>query len=187
MYQICISGAHDGQSMQEGRELAELAARAVAKSGHALLTGATVGLAHYATVAYKAHGGKMSVGISPAASKVEHIMKYRLPAKPFDMVIYTGMHYVGRDAFLINSSDAVISIGGRLGTLHEAVIALETDTPIAFLDGAGGTGGEMMNILKAAGRQPSERILFGNDPIELLNKLIVVLDREHKKYKELYL
>jgi hypothetical protein len=114
-------------------------------------------------------------------------MKYRLPAKPFDMVIYTGMHYVGRDAFLINSSDAVISIGGRLGTLHEAVIALETDTPIAFLDGAGGTGGEMMNILTAAGRQPSERILFGNDPVELLNKLIVVLDREHKKYKELYL
>src|SRR3990167_1961506 len=130
MYQICVSAAAKGKSVVVGKRLAHDAGEAVAKSGNALLTGATVGMPHYAAIAYKQAGGLMSIGISPAASKVEHVMKYRLPTRPYDAILYTGMHYVGRDAFLINSSDAVISIGGRLGTLHEAVMAIETDTPI---------------------------------------------------------
>src|SRR3989344_1101514 len=186
-YQICVSGASKGLSVEEGKGLAKLVGEAIARAGHTLLTGATVGIADYAATSYKAAGGHMSVGISPAATKVEHVMKYRLPTKPFDVVLYTGMHYVGRDAFLINSSDAVISIGGRLGTLHEAMIAIETETPIAFLEGAGGTSAEILDILKAAGREPSERILFGNDPIELLARLTKLLDHDNLHYTDLYL
>src|SRR3989344_1829049 len=184
-YQICVSGASRGLSMEEGKGLAKLVGETIAKGGHTLLTGATVGIADYATIAYKSAGGHMSVGISPASSKIEHVMKYRLPTKPYDVILYTGMHYVGRDAFLINSSDAVISIGGRLGTLHEAMIAFETDTPIGFLQGAGGTGAEIMDILKAAGREPGEGVIFGTDPAELLKRLTTILDAEHKRYEGL--
>jgi uncharacterized protein (TIGR00725 family) len=186
MYQICVSGAAKGASMEAGKALAVAAGEAIAKGGHALLTGATTGIALYAATAYKKAGGTMCVGISPAATKVEHVMKYRLPTEPFDVVLYTGMHYVGRDAFLVNSADAVISIGGRLGTLHEATIAFETDTPIGFVDGAGGTGAEIKDILKAAGREPGERILFGTDPAELLNRLVTFLNEELRRYKHLY-
>ena len=181
-YQICVSGASRGLSMEEGKGLAKLVGETIAKGGHTLLTGATVGIADYATIAYKSAGGHMSVGISPASSKIEHVMKYRLPTKPYDVILYTGMHYVGRDAFLINSSDAVISIGGRLGTLHEAMIAFETDTPIGFLQGAGGTGAEIMDILRSAGREPGERVIFDSDPVELLKRLTKILDEEHKRY-----
>ena len=79
MYQICVSGAAKGDSVEEGKELALQLGAAIAKAGHSLMTGATIGLPNYAAEGYKAAGGTMSIGISPAASKVEHVMKYRLP------------------------------------------------------------------------------------------------------------
>lgn len=186
MYQLCVSGGSKGESVEQGRELAKIAGAAIAKGGHALLTGATIGLPHYAAAAYKKAGGKSSIGISPATSKIEHVLKYRLPLEPYDAIFYTGMHYVGRDSLLITSSDAVLSIGGRLGTLHEATIAIQTETPIAFLEHTGGTSDEIRGVLKAAGREPSENILFGDDPIELLSRLIALLDKDNKKYRGLY-
>ena len=90
----------------------------------------------------------MSVGLSPAASKVEHVMKYRLPTEAYDTILYTGLHYIGRDTPLITSADGVISIGGRLGTLHEFTIAMESETPIAFFArGAGGVSIEIEGLL----------------------------------------
>ncbi len=187
MYQICVSGAAKGKSSIIGKRLAQEAGEVIAKGGHALLTGATIGLPNEAAVAYKQAGGVMSLGISPASSKIEHVMKYRLPTRPFDAILYTGMHYVGRDAFLINSSDAVISIGGRLGTLHEAVLALETRTPIGFLRGAGGTGDYIGDVIKAAGREPGEDAIFGDNAKDILTQLINILDIEHQQYKDIYI
>ncbi len=179
MYQICISGASSGKTVETGKGLAQEAGIAVAKGGHALLTGATSGLPFEAAAAYKKAGGAMSIGISPAASKVEHVMKYRLPIRPYDVIIYTGMHYAGRDTFLVSSSDAVISIGGRLGTMHEALTALETHTPIGFLNGAGGTGDLIPDILKAAGQSKRGYVVFNDNIHHLLKKLMDILDDEH--------
>lgn len=186
MYQFCISGAAKGLSVQEGKELAEAAGKAIAGAGHSLMTGATVGLPDYAAIAYKKAGGKMSVGISPASSKIEHVMKYRLPTESYDTILYTGLHYVGRDALLINSSDAVISIGGRLGTLHEFTIAMETDTPIGFLQGGGGISTEIVDILHAAGRINDDDVIFNESPEVLVQKLTKILDKDRKKYRSLY-
>lgn len=186
MYQICVSGAAKGRSVEEGRALAEAVGRSIAKAGHSLMTGATIGLPNYAAEAYKAAGGKMSVGISPATSRIEHVMKYRLPTKSYDTIIFTGLHYVGRDNLLIVSSDAVISIGGRLGTLHEFTIAMETDTPIGFLEGAGGISTEISDILHAAGERRSGNVVFSDNAEDLLEKLTRLLDADYKKYRQLY-
>lgn len=187
MYQICVSGAAKGDSVEEGKQLAQALGAAIATAGHALLTGATIGLPNYAAEAYKKAGGKMSVGISPASSKVEHVMKYRLPILAYDTILYTGLHYVGRDTLLITSSDAVVSIGGRLGTLHEFTIAMETDTPIGFLQGAGGISEEIQNLMSAAHPiRNSTAVLFNDDPDELLKELTTLLNQEHAKYKNLY-
>ncbi len=187
MYQICVSGAAKGESVEEGRELAYNLGAAIAKAGHSLLSGATIGLPNYAAEGYKAAGGTMSVGISPAASKVEHVMKYRLPTEAYDTILYTGLHYVGRDTLLITSSDAVVSIGGRLGTLHEFTIAMETDTPIGFLQGAGGISTEIQEILSAAGSiRNHNSVLFNEDATELVHELTQMLDKENSKYQDLY-
>src|SRR5476651_38350 len=135
MYQICVSGAARGDSVEQGTQLAVSAGRAIAKAGHALLTGATTGLPEAAAAGYKKAGGRSSLGISPAGSKIEHVLKYRLPTEHYDSILYTGMHYVGRDALLITSADGVVSVGGRLGTLHEFTIAMETKKPFGLLQG----------------------------------------------------
>jgi hypothetical protein len=186
MYQICVSGAAKGRSVEEGKDLARAAGTALAKAGQGLLSGATIGLPNYAAEAYKTAGGTMSLGISPAASKIEHVLKYRLPTEAYDAILYSGLHYIGRDTLLINSSDAVVSIGGRLGTLHEFTIAMETDTPIGFLQGAGGISTEIMDILHAAGESRSENVVFSDNPEDLVNKLITMLDKRNKHYKRLF-
>ena len=186
MYQICVSAAAKGKSVEEGRSLAEDAGKAIADSGHALMTGATVGLPNAAAESYKKHNGHMSLGISPASSKIEHVMKYRLPTEAYDVILYSGLHYVGRDALLINSSDAVMSIGGRIGTLHEFTIALETDKPIGFIQGAGGISTEIVDIMHAAGKRSDDDVVFGDSAKEVLEKLIKLLDKRNKKYSHLY-
>jgi hypothetical protein len=187
MYQIAISGAAKGVSVEEGQQLAAAMGRAIAAAGHTLLSGATIGLPNYAAEAYKTAGGLMSVGISPASSKVEHILKYRLPTKAYDTILYTGLHYIGRDMLLITSSDAVISIGGRLGTLHEFTIAIESDTPIGFLQGAGGISGEIQTLLGLAHplREHAE-VRFSDSPEELISDITKLLDQSHGRYKDLY-
>lgn len=188
MYQICVSGAAKGDSVEEGKELAAALGVAIAQAGHALMTGATIGLPNYAAEAYKKAGGLMSVGISPAASKVEHVMKYRLPTFAYDTILYSGLHYVGRDTLLITSSDAVVSIGGRLGTLHEFTIAMETDTPIGFLQGAGGISDEIQVLMGLAHPLRSgAMVTFSEQSDELIAELTAHLDVEHAKYKALYL
>lgn len=187
MYQIAVSGAARGDSVEEGRELAMAVGAAIAKAGHSLLTGATIGLPNYAAEGYKAAGGLMSVGISPAASKIEHVMKYRLPTVAYDTILYTGLHYIGRDTLLITSSDAVVSIGGRLGTLHEFTIAMESQTPIGFLQGAGGISEEIQTIMSLASPVPNaDAVFFNESPKELIADLDKFLDVDYAKYKTLY-
>jgi uncharacterized protein (TIGR00725 family) len=185
-YQICVSGAAKGKSVEEGKELAVQVGAALAKAGHSLLTGATIGLPNYSAEAYIAAGGRMSLGVSPATSKIEHVLKYRLPTKSYDTILFSGLHYVGRDSLLISSADAVISIGGRLGTLHEFTIAMETDTPIAFMQGAGGVSTEIMDILHAAGESKSKNVIFSDNADELVKNLTKLLDEKHKRYKTIF-
>ncbi len=185
-YQICVSGAAKGNTVEEGRQLAKQAGAAIAHAGHALLTGATTGLPEYAAIGYKDAKGSWSLGISPAATKVEHVLKYRLPTEPFDAILYTGLHYVGRDALLVNSSDAVVSIGGRLGTLHEFTIAMETETPIGFLRGAGGIGDEIASLLKILPNVDPDLAIFEDDADKLVARLTHLLDKLHKPYRHIY-
>lgn len=187
MYQICVSGAAKGASVEEGKELAYQLGAAIARAGHSLMTGATVGLPDYAAQGYKAAGGQMSVGISPAASKQEHILKYHLPTEAYDTILYSGLHYIGRDTLLITSSDAVVSIGGRLGTLHEFTIAMESETPIGFLQGAGGISSQIETLMELATPLPGDAIaLFNDDADKLITDLTSHLDKAFAKYKDIY-
>jgi uncharacterized protein (TIGR00725 family) len=185
-YQICVSGAAKGDSVDQGKLLAQAAGAAIAKAGHSLMTGATTGLPNEAAIGYKAAGGKMSLGISPASTKVEHVLKYRLPTAAYDCILYSGLHYSGRDALLINSADAVVSIGGRLGTLHEFTVAMETQTPIGILKGAGGIGDQIEGLLKLLPNADPNLIIFEDDQEKLIAKLTHMLDKLHAHYHDLY-
>jgi len=185
-YQFCVSGSAKGASAEQDKKLAESIGAAIAKAGHSLMTGATSGLPNAAAEGYKKTGGQMSLGLSPAASKIEHVLKYKLPTKAYDSILYTGLHYGGRDALLINSADAVVTIGGRLGTLHEFTIAAETGTPIGVLDGTGGISSQIHALLKLLPNADPELIVFEADPAKLISKLTKLLDKIHAPYRTIY-
>jgi len=186
LYQICVSGAARVASVEQGEELAGLIGKAIAKAGHTLLTGATTGLPEFAAAGYKQAGGRMSLGLSPAATKVEHVLKYHLPTNYFDVILYTGLHYGGRDSLLINSSDAVVTIGGRLGTLHEFTIAMETHTPLGILESAGGISAQIAELMKLLPNAKPDLAIFEEDPDKLIAKLTRLLDKLHAPYRRLY-
>ena len=185
MYQICVSGAAKGRSVEEGKDLAYKAGIAIAKGGHTLLTGATTGLPHHAAQGATSVGGQ-SIGLSPAASKIEHVKKYHLPTGCYNAILFTGLHYVGRDSLLVSSSDAVVSIGGRLGTLHEFTIAMEMHVPIGFIMGAGGVSTEIKDILRAAGKNTAGNVIFDDDPVKLVKRIEKMLDARFKDDIHIY-
>jgi uncharacterized protein (TIGR00725 family) len=185
-YQICVSGAAKGPSAEQGKELAFEVGAAIARAGHSLMTGATTGVPNSSAEGYKKAGGNMSLGISPASTKVEHVLKYRLPIHAYDAILYTGLHYSGRDALLVNSADAVVSIGGRLGTLHEFTIAMETGTPVGLLLGAGGISEQIEGLLKLLPNADPDLVLTDSEPDKLVAKLTNMLDKLHSKYHEIY-
>ena len=178
-YAICVSGAAAGKTVNGAHDLAEQLGKAIAESGHVLTTGATVGLPFFAAKAAKEAGG-MSIGFSPASSLREHISKYRLPIGVFDFIIFTGMHYVGRDIQLVQSSDAIITVGGRFGSLHEFTTALESRMPCGVLLGSGGTADaipELMDRLEAVTR---DMLILDSDPVSLVAKVVARLDEEYQ-------
>ena len=112
-YQICVSGAATGDSVLASRDLAFRLGQEIVRQGKILTTGATVGLPHHAALGAVSVPNRtgLSIGFSPASSFRQHVNTYKLPFKPFDYINFTGMSYVGRDAHLVLSSDAVITVG----------------------------------------------------------------------------
>jgi uncharacterized protein (TIGR00725 family) len=180
-YSICVSGAAAGPTVVASAKLAERTGTAIAKAGHTLTTGATVGLPYYAAMGATKAGG-MSIGFSPASSLREHMRKYRLPRDGFDFINFTGMHYVGRDLYLIQSSDAVVTIGGRFGSLHEFTSALEDHKPCGILLGSGGTADIIPELMQRLQPPEDDLVVYDNDPERLVQKLIAILD---KKYQDI--
>ncbi len=177
-YQICVSGAAKGASTRTGHYLAGIVATEIALRGHTLLTGATSGLPYVAAKAALDAAG-ISIGFSPAASRREHLHTYRLPIDAFTSILYTGFGYTGRDLLLVRSSDAVIMVGGRIGTLHEFAIALEEHKPLGVLMGSGGMTDEIEWVLRAAKRSQS-RIAFDDDPVRLLNSVLRMTNQKYR-------
>jgi uncharacterized protein (TIGR00725 family) len=178
-YSICLSGAAAGETVAAARGLAERVGAAIGKSGHVLTTGATMGLPYYAARAAKQAGG-MSIGFSPASSLREHLLKYRLPVGVFDFVNFTGMNYVGRDVFLVQSSDAVITVGGRFGSLHEFTTALEARMPCGVLLGSGGAADAIPELLEKLDPPNRNLIIMESNPEVLVDKIIKMLNDELK-------
>lgn len=178
-YSICVSGAAEGPTVKASAELARSLGKAIAEAGQTLLTGATVGLPYYAASGASKAGGK-SIGFSPAVSLREHLRKYRLPYHCFDFINFTGMHYVGRDLYLVQSSDAVITIGGRFGSLHEFTSALESKKPCGVLLGSGGTADLIPELMEKLEPPARDLVVYSHDPYELVAKIITILDKKNK-------
>lgn len=174
---ICVSGAsetgHCGlDAMEKSKELG----REIARQGAILITGATTGVPLWAAMGFKEVGG-FSIGFSPASSEREHVEVYKLPVDYMDLIIYTGFGYPGRDLLLTRSSDAVVCGCGRIGTIHEFVVAFEDKKPIGIYEGSWEMSGELEEILTKSHR-PYSKIVNGPDPKKLVADLIELVKKD---------
>ena len=184
-YQICVSGAASGESVASSHQLAYELGEAIARAGKTLLTGATVGLPHYAAMGFSSvkNTKGVSVGFSPASSFREHVATYRLPTKEFDYINFTGMQYVGRDVHLVRSCDGIITVGGRMGSLHELSTALESRKVCGVLLGSGGLADYTMTLLQNVEAPGAKDVIFDTDPKALVQKVIDALDKKYADFQ----
>ena len=182
-YKICVSGAaetgHCGESAY-GRAI-ELG-RQISRQGAVFVDGATTGFPYWASKGAKEEGG-IVVGVSPASSKTEHIVRYRLPVDYHDIIMYTGQGYSGRNLLLTRMADAIIVGCGRMGTMNEFTIAFEDGKPIGILEGEWIMDELIREVIEKSHRaaEMKDKIVFSNDPDHLVSELLKLIKREEEK------
>jgi len=178
-FEIAVSGAaRIGHCCKKIKELAKEVGREIACQNCNLITGATTGVPYLVAQGCKEAGG-FSIGFSPATSEAAHLKTYKLPVDAFDVMIYTGADYVGRNIIMTKSADGVIIICGRMGTLHEFATAFETQKPIGVLLGSGGTA-DKIKIVATGPYRGVKKIIYEKNPKKLVKKLIELIRKEKK-------
>ncbi len=178
-YEIVVSGAAQISHCCKGIEkIAKEVGREIARQKCNLVTGATTGVPYFSALGCKEAGG-FNIGFSPATSEKAHLETYRLPLEPFDIMIYTGADYPGRNIIMTKSADGVIIICGRMGTLHEFATAFETQKPIGILEGTGGTA-DKIKIIATGPYRGVKKIVYEKNPKKLVAKLIEQIKKEKK-------
>lgn len=176
-YKICVSGAAEtGHCAPDTMQKTEELGREIVRHNSVLVTGATVGAPYWAAIGAKQEGG-ISIGLSPAASEREHVEFYKLPIDKFDLIVYTGFNYSGRNLLLTRSADAVIIVCGRAGTLNEFTIAFEDQKPIGILEGTGGTADLIRDLLPKLHKEGG-KVVFDTDPKTLVEKVLELVKQE---------
>lgn len=178
-YKIAVSGAAEVKHCAKNiKEIAKEVGKEIVRQGCVLISGATTGCPYFAAEGAHEAGG-ISIGFSPAASESAHKKVYKLPNDQFDVMVYTGFDYSGRNLLMTRAADGVILICGRMGTLNEFTIAYEDRKPIGVLLGSGGTA----DLIPDLTRRPHKKrgvIIYDTDPKNLVKKLIEEIKKEKK-------
>ena len=175
LFKIAVSGSAINNCGRNAPKLSYEVGKEIAKSNCVLLSGATTGIPLYACHGAKDFGG-VSIGLSPAISKKEHVHKYHLPLEWQDMIFYTGFGYSGRNLILTRSADASIFICGRIGTLNEFTNSFEDHRVIGVLQESGGSSQLIDDIVDVAERG-DKMIIYDEDPARLVQKVVATLKK----------
>jgi len=176
-FSIAVSGAAEvSHCCKNIVEISKELGREIAKQKCVLITGATTGVPYFVAQGFKEVGG-LSIGFSPAASERAHLKTYRLPIDVFDIMIYTGADYVGRNMIMTKSADGVIIVCGRMGTLHEFATAFEIQKPIGVLEDTGGTA-DKIRLIATGPYRGVRKIIYERDPKLLVVKLLERIRQE---------
>ncbi len=175
-FRIGVMGSAQGPSIvqKENTELAMVVGEEIAKSGHILLNGACPGLPNDAAIAAKKAGGFV-IGVSPAFSRKEHIDKFSSPIDPYDIILYSGQGLMYRDVLNIRCSDAIIILGGGMGTLNEFTVAFDEGRYIGVLTSTTGIAQHLKDIIKQCNRETGGRVFFNDDPVALVQEIVHAL------------
>lgn len=158
--------------------LARELGRAIARAGCTLITGACPGLPQEAVLGAAECNG-LVLGISPALSEQEHVLRYRSPTEGYSAIVYTGSGLMGREVVNIRSSDIVVIVGGHSGTLGEFAIAYDEGRLIGALLGTDGVADMVEMLVARMTKETGARVVYDLDPERLVTRLIECYQTEH--------
>jgi len=180
---IGVMGSAGGEMRPDIAEKCRELGRAIADHGCAILTGGCPGLPHYAVMGCKERGG-LTVGVSPAIALDEHVNVYGSPTDNIDVMIYTGSGLMGREVIGVRSSDIVIIVGGRSGTLGEFAIAYDEGRPIGVLTGTGGIADHVDDFLPVIQKETGSLITYDDDPRRLIERCLTAYRNNPPKIRD---
>ncbi len=173
-YNIAVSGSAATDLPGKFNSKAKAIGRAIAKAGGVLFTGATFGYSLEAVKGARSAGGVV-IGISPAEGPEEQQERYeQIKPAMWSQIIYTGTGYDMHGPVMMRSVDAVIFIGGGVGTLAEMAIAVDYKRVLGVLVGSGGAA-DLFPELERISHRYKPKFISDSDPSELVAKVIKCL------------
>lgn len=169
--QIGVMGSAGGVITDADLALARRLGRRIAESDCTIVTGACPGLPHAAVLGAHERGG-VSLGVSPALSPEEHVNVYGSPLQPYTTIVFTGSGLMGRETHNIHSSDFVLFVGGRSGTLGEFCIAYDEGKLIGILRNSGGISNEFERIAKLVEKNTGSILIADEEPEALVDRCL---------------
>jgi uncharacterized protein (TIGR00725 family) len=166
--QIGVMGSAGGDITEAELELAKRLGRRIAGRKGVIVTGACPGLPHAAVLGAHEAGG-MSLGVSPARSREEHVTVFESPLDPYSAIVFTGSGLMGRETHNIHSSDFVLFVGGRSGTLGEFAIAFDEGKLIGILRNSGGISNDFSRIAHLVQKETGAMLVEDTDPERLVD------------------
>lgn len=166
--QVGVMGSAGGELTGGELELAKRLGRRIAGRGCVIVTGACPGLPHAAVLGAHEAGGS-SLGVSPARSREEHVTVFESPLEPYSAIVFTGSGLMGRETHNIHSSDFVLFVGGRSGTLGEFAIAFDEGKLIGILLNSGGLSNDFARIVKLVHKDTGAVLIEDDDPERLVD------------------
>src|SRR5579872_7565344 len=167
--QVGVMGSAGGAITDEELALAKRLGRRIAELDCTIVTGACPGLPHAAVLGANEVGG-FSLGVSPALSPEEHVNVYGSPLQPYTTMVFTGSGLMGRETHNIHSSDFVLFVGGRSGTLGEFCIAYDEGKLIGVLTDSGGISNDFAHIADIVHKETGSIIVTDDDPERLVDR-----------------
>ncbi|MHA2059608.1 MAG: TIGR00725 family protein [Candidatus Ranarchaeia archaeon] len=164
MLQIAVIG--DSEADKKALEIAEEVGKLLAQKGVIVLSGGRGGVMEAVFKGAKANKGT-TVGILPGPEKSEANIYT-------DITIVTNMGWT-RNSLIQLSSDGVIVIGGKAGTLCEIAFAWMYGKPIVALPSAGGWGAKLAGT--KIDERRSDRIESAHSPQQAVERLLEILEK----------
>ncbi|MFW9992903.1 MAG: TIGR00725 family protein [Candidatus Odinarchaeota archaeon] len=163
LLQIGVIG--DSEATKRNLEIAEGIGSEIAKVGGVTVTGGRGGVMEAACRGAKSLGG-ITVAILPGEDEM-------IANDYCDIVLPTGLGWA-RNSLVALSSDAVIVIGGRSGTLSEIAYSWMHKRVICAIKGTGGWADRL------AGQHVDDRnerpVLIARDAVEAVSTVLKILD-----------
>ena len=156
----------------------------IARHNCVLVNGACRGIPYESSKGAKEADGFV-MGVSPAGNLREHVTKYKFPTDTFDLIIYTGFGFKGRNVVNVTNCDAIIVVGGHVGTLNEFTIAYDEGMVIGVMKGSGGIADFIDDIIKIASKKTGAAVIYEKDPHELVTKVIMEVMKREKSGERL--